>query len=165
MNILAVLVAAIVPMAIGMVWYNSKTFGNAWMKETGLTEEELRKANMVKVFGFSVLFSMMLSMVLQFNVIHQFGILSSFYDYREQIKDITTPEGALYKQVMDLVGTGHRTFGHGMLHGVTTALFFVLPVIGINSLFERKTFKFIFIHVGYWVITLGIMGGILSVWM
>ena len=57
MNILAVLVAAIVPMAIGMVWYNPKTLGNAWMKETGLNEEELRKANMVKIFGFSILFS------------------------------------------------------------------------------------------------------------
>lgn len=165
MNILAVLVAALVPMAIGMIWYNMKTFGKAWINETGLTEEELRKANMFKVFGFSVLFSFMLSLILQSNVIHQMGITSAFFDYKEQIKDITTPEGALYKQVMDLVGTGHRTFGHGMFHGVITALFFVLPIIGINSLFERKTFKYIFIHVGYWVITLGIMGGILSAWM
>lgn len=165
MNILAVLVAALVPMAIGMIWYNMKTFGKAWINETGLTEEELRKSNMFKVFGFSVLFSFMLSLILQSNVIHQMGITSAFFDYQEQIKDISTPEGALYKQVMDLVGTGHRTFGHGMFHGVITALFFVLPIIGINSLFERKTFKYIFIHVGYWVVTLGIMGGILSAWM
>lgn len=165
MNILAVLVAALVPMVIGMLWYNPKTLGNAWMKETGLTEEELRKANMVKVFGFSVLFSFMLSLILQSNVIHQMGIVSAFFDYEQQIKDPTTKEGAIYKSVMDLVGTGHRTFGHGMFHGIITALFFVLPVIGINSLFERKTFKYIFIHVGYWVITLGIMGGILSAWI
>ncbi len=165
MNILAVLVAAIVPMAIGMVWYNPKTLGNAWMKETGLTEEELRKTNMVKIFGFSILFSCMLSLILQSNVIHQMGIVSAFFDYSEQIKDATTKEGAIYKSVMDLVGTGHRTFGHGVFHGVITALFFVLPVIGINSLFERKTFKYIFIHVGYWVVTLGIMGGVLSAWM
>lgn len=165
MNILAVLVAALVPMAMGMIWYNMQTLGKYWIKETGLTEDQLRANNMAKVFGVSLLFSFMLALVLQSNVIHQMGISSAFFDYKEQIKDIATPEGALYKQVMDLVGTSHRTFGHGMFHGVIVALFLVLPVIGINALFETKSFKYIFIHAGFWAITLGIMGGILSVWM
>lgn len=165
MNILAVLIAALVPMAMGMVWYNMKVFGKIWLKETGLNEDQIKANNMAKVFGVSLLFSFMLALVLQSNVIHQMGISSAFFDYKEQIKDITTPEGALYKQVMDLVGNGHRTFGHGMFHGIIVALFLVLPVIGINSLFETKSFKYIFIHTGFWVVTLGIMGGILSAWM
>ena len=165
MNILAILVAALVPMAVGMVWYNMKVFGKAWMRETGLSEEKLKANNMVKVFSVSLLFSFMLAFALQSCVIHQLGITSSFFDYREQIKDATTAEGALYKSVMDLVGTGHRTFGHGMLHGVITALFLALPILGISALFEAKSFKYIFIHAGFWVITLGIMGGILSAWM
>jgi hypothetical protein len=37
----------------------------------------------------------------------------------------------------------------------------VLPLIGINSLFERKSFKYIFIHTGYWIISLALMGGVL----
>ncbi len=165
MNFIAVLVAAIVPMVIGMAWYNPKLFGNVWMRETGLTEEKLKSGKMAVIFSICVFLSFLLSMSLQFSVIHQLHITSAFFDFEKQIKDATTTEGAIYKSVMDLVGTGHRTFGHGMLHGCMTGLLFVMPVIGINSVFERKSFKYVAIHVGYWVITLGIMGGILSVWM
>lgn len=165
MNIIAVLVAAIIPVIMGMTWYNPKVFGSVWMREAGLTEEKMKSANMVVMVGVSVFLSFLLSMSLQFNVIHQLHITSAFFDFQEQIKDVATPEGAIYKSTMDLVGTGHRTFGHGMLHGCLTGLFFVMPIIGINSVFERKSFKYVAIHVGYWFITLGIMGGILSVWM
>jgi hypothetical protein len=50
------------------------------------------------------------------------------------------------------------------LHGAIGALFFVLPVLGINALFERKGWKYILINVGYWVLTLAIMGAILCGW-
>jgi hypothetical protein len=91
--------------------------------------------------------------------------MSSFYDYQEQIKDVATPEGAIYKQVMDLVGMGHRTFGHGMLHGVMSGIFVATPIIATNALFERKSFKLIAINCGYWIISMGIMGGIVCGWM
>ena len=34
-------------------------------------------------------------------------------------------------------------------------------VIGINALFERKGFKYIAINAGYWILCLGLMGGVL----
>jgi hypothetical protein len=58
----------------------------------------------------------------------------------------------------------HRSFGHGALHGAIGAIFFVLPVLGINALFERKGWKYILINVGYWVVTLTIMGAIICGW-
>jgi hypothetical protein len=54
-----------------------------------------------------------------------------------------------------------RTFKHGMLHGIITSIFLVLPIIGINALFERRGAKYIFIHVGFWAICFALMGGIL----
>jgi hypothetical protein len=42
------------------------------------------------------------------------------------------------------------------------AIFIVLPIIGINSIFERKSFKYVLIHVGYWALTLALMGGVIS---
>jgi len=39
-NFLAVLVTALVPMAIGFIWYNPKVLGTVWQKETGLTDEK-----------------------------------------------------------------------------------------------------------------------------
>ena len=165
MNIIAVLVSALVPMALGMVWYNNKTFGNAWMHASGMTPEKAKQGNMALIFGFSLLFSFMLALSLQFMVIHQLHITSAFFDYQNQIKDATTPEGSIYKQVMDLVGTGHRTFGHGALHGTISGLFVALPIVGINALFEQRSGKYILIHAGFWTVCMAIMGGILSVWM
>lgn len=165
MNIIAVLVSALVPMALGMVWYNNKTFGNAWMQASGMTPEKAKQGNMALIFGLSLLFSFMLALSLQFMVIHQLHITSAFFDYQNQIKDATTPEGSIYKQVMDLVGTGHRTFGHGALHGTISGLFVALPIVGINALFEQRSGKYILIHAGFWTVCMAIMGGILSVWM
>ena len=138
-NFLAVIVAALVPMLVGFIWYNSKVFGNAWMQACGLTEEKMKGANMAAVFGVSLILSFLLSFSLQFMVIHQYHITSAFFDYNEQIKDIATPEGSIYKSVMDLVGTSHRTFKHGLLHGVIGGLFVAMPIIGTSALFERKS--------------------------
>lgn len=164
-NFLAVLVAALVPMVMGFIWYNPKTLGGAWMKEAGVTEETMKGANMAVIFGVSFVLSFLLAFFIQPMVIHQFHVASVFYDYREQIKDVATPEGALFKQVMDLVGMGHRTFGHGVLHGVMGGLFVAMPIIATNAMFERKSFKYIAISAGFWIINMGIMGGIVSAWM
>jgi len=164
-NFLAVLVAALVPMIMGFIWYNPKVLGNAWMQAAGLNEEKLKGSNMAVIFGVSFVLSFLLAFFIQPMVIHQFHVASVFYDYQEQIKDVTSPEGSLYKQVLDLVGNGHRTFGHGMLHGVMGGLFVAMPIIATGSMFERKGFKYIAINAGYWIICMGIMGGIVSAWV
>jgi hypothetical protein len=61
-------------------------------------------------------------------------------------------------------GTAFRTFKHGALHGFMTGLFFAFPMLAINGLFERKSWKYIFVHAGYWILTLTIMGGIICAW-
>src|SRR3954469_5662846 len=54
----AIFVAAISSFAIGGVWYNPKVFGNAWMKDSNLSDEQIKKSNMGKTFGFAALFSL-----------------------------------------------------------------------------------------------------------
>ena len=51
MNIWAVLAAGVSCMILGAVWYSPMLFGTAWMRETGMTEEKARSANMPKVMG------------------------------------------------------------------------------------------------------------------
>lgn len=41
-NYVAVLVAALIFMAVGFVWYALPVFGKSWMKETGLKEADLK---------------------------------------------------------------------------------------------------------------------------
>lgn len=42
-NFVAVLVAALIFMAVGFVWYALPVFGKIWMKEVGLNESDLKK--------------------------------------------------------------------------------------------------------------------------
>ena len=150
-----ILPAALVPIVVGAVWYNPKVMGTAWMKAAGLTEEKLRSGSMLKIFGVSLILSLMLAFLMPTIVIHQFHISSIFADLGNDPDAIADRDAFL-----DKYGQLYRTFKHGVLHGVIAALFFVLPVLGINALFERKGFKYIAINVGYWIITLGVMGGI-----
>ena len=53
-NILAIVLAALIPMIMGFIYYHPKVFGRAWMQSLGLTEEDLKKGNMAVVFGLVV---------------------------------------------------------------------------------------------------------------
>lgn len=43
-NLLAVLAATVVSMAIGFLWYSPMLFGNVWMRLVGLKPDEMRTA-------------------------------------------------------------------------------------------------------------------------
>lgn len=50
-NVLAVLVAAVSSFVLGGAWYSPALCGSAWMRETGLSEDELAERNPAAVFG------------------------------------------------------------------------------------------------------------------
>ena len=63
-NLLAVLVAGIVPMIIGALWYGP-LFGKRWMALMETTEEELREGfNPLKTHGLGFLLSLVTAFVL-----------------------------------------------------------------------------------------------------
>ena len=59
-NWLAVIVAALSNFLLGGLWYSPSLFGKIWAHETGLKEQEL-KTGMARVFGFSLLWSFIMS--------------------------------------------------------------------------------------------------------
>lgn len=156
-NIVAILVASVVAWIIGAIWYNPKVFGTVWMKESGMTEEKLKGANMVKLYGLALLFAFLVAFTLRFLTIHQTGAFSMING---------DAEGALpsYAAFIADYGDAFRTFKHGAFHGVLTSITMALPIIGMNAIFERKSAKYIFINTGYWVVSMAIMGGIICVW-
>jgi len=160
MNFLVIGLSALVPLVTGFIWYNPKVFGTAWIKTTGLTEEQLKSANMPLILGLSLLFSLMLATMLNGIVIHQ-AALQSIVMGDPDLQDPNSALSILLKDFTSKYGNNFRTFKHGVFHGVISALFFALPVLGTNALFERKSFLYIAIHTGYWVVTLGLMGGII----
>lgn len=165
-NFIAVLVAAIVPMIMGFIWYNPKTLGTAWMKAAEVTEEKMKGANMAVIFSLAFVFSFMLALTMNFITIHQFGAQSAMMDMSQPdaLKDASQGIGLDFANFMAKYGNNFRTFKHGALHGFISSILMVLPIIGTNALFERKGFKYIAINVGFWMINFIIMGGIICAW-
>jgi hypothetical protein len=165
MNFIAIFVAALVPMILGFIYYNPKVLGGVWMAETGLTEEKMKGGNMALVFGVSLILSIMLSIGVNFNVIHQMGVDGALYYAQKDPARMAKAEEvkAMFFGNGEYANDG-RTLKHGITHGIVISLFFMLPILGTNALFERKSFKYILVNAGYWTICLAIMGGIISAW-
>jgi hypothetical protein len=158
-NLLIAALAALFPLVLGFIWYNPKVFGTAWMNASGMTPEKAKGANMPVIFGVTYLFCFFVAVFLETLTIHQMGFQSMLFGE----KDLLTPgseANTLFTTVMAKYGSAFHTFKHGALHGTLTGIFFALPVLGINALFERKGFKYIAINAGYWIVSLAIMGGI-----
>lgn len=156
-NFLALFVAALSTLIVGFVWYNPKVFGTIWMKESGMTEEKMKGGNMLLTFGLSLLYAFFISFIIQMLTIHQFGALGMVGGD----PSIAKPS---YEAFMADYGMAFRTFKHGALHGFMTGLFLVLPVIGTNALYERRSFKYTLVTGGFWIVCFMIMGGIICAW-
>lgn len=148
------------PMIIGFIWYNPKLLGEVWAREARVSEEMMKSSNIPMVYGISFLLSVMLAFSLAPVVIHQLGVMSMLEGAMRPTSPNHEEAKATFDQLMATYGTAHRHFGHGALHGAIAAIFLVFPILGTNALFERKSWKYIWLNVGYWTITLAIMGGI-----
>ncbi len=131
-NWLSLILATLVPMVMGFVYYHKALFGKAWMASIGMTEEKAKEANMAVVFGVSIVMSFLIAFFM-----------------------LNFCNGAGQEGEFD-------TFKHGAAHGVIISLFFVIPIFITNGLFEQKSWTNMLINAGYWLITLAIMGGILD---
>lgn len=147
------LISALIPLIIGFIWYNPKVFGNFWMRVSGVTEEKLKTGNMAVIFIVTYVLGFMISVLMMSMVIHQAHVYSIFAD---------SPDAEeMVKEFMSKYGSNFRTFKHGVFHGVLGAIFLATPIVAINAMFERRGFKYIAVHAGFWIVTLGLMGGVI----
>ncbi len=57
----AVVVAGLASLPVGAFWYARPVFGNAWMRESGVSEAEAEKSSKLRIFGFTILFALIMS--------------------------------------------------------------------------------------------------------
>lgn len=62
-NLLAVLSAALASFLLGGLWYSPLLFAKVWQREAGLSDEQLRNANMGMIFGLAFLLCLIASFV------------------------------------------------------------------------------------------------------
>lgn len=109
-------------------------FGKAWLSAVGMNEEEIQKGSMGKIFGLTFIFEFIMA----------FNLAMFFYGSPEAAETITAASGAFY--------------------GFLTGFGWVFFALAVNSLYEQKSWKYIFINGGYWTVTFTLMGLILGAW-
>lgn len=135
-NYLAVVVATLTSIVTGTLWYGP-IFGKAWMKMMGFSKEDIKNAkasDMAKSYSLMMVGSLVMSFVLAHTIIFASTYLQS--------------EGIIL----------------GMTVGFWNWLGFVAPVTMGTVLWEGKPWKLWMLNSGYYLVTLMIMGVILSVW-
>ncbi|EAQ98377.1 DUF1761 domain-containing protein [Congregibacter litoralis] len=128
-NWFAVLAAAFAGFVVGGLWYSPLLFGNLWMRVAGVSEEQVAQGNKARIFGFTLIFLLIMSVCLAMFL---------------ATPDITLQKGALY--------------------GFLTGFGWIFFAIGVVALFELRSWSYILINGGYWVVTMTLMGAILGAW-
>lgn len=83
-NILAIVLASIISMGLGFLWYSPMLFGNQWIKLMGYTKESMEKAKkeMGKAYAISFVGALVMAYVLSKFVtgsVLMDGILTGFW--------------------------------------------------------------------------------------
>jgi len=151
-------VAALIPLIVGWLYYSPMGAGNAWMKANKFTKESMEGANMALIMGLAYLFSCLIAFFMSGLVIHQGAVAAMMYP---EVFESGSEAQKQFNDLMATYGNHSRSFKHGVIHGIFTTVFFVLPILAINALFERRGWKYILIHAGYWAISLALVGGLI----
>lgn len=125
-SLVTILLAALAFFVVGALWYGV-IFGKAWQKASGLSDDQVQSGNMVKIFGLTLLFEVLIATVLA----HQFA----------------------------MTGASDRAI---MMISIGFALGVMVPAIGINYLYQRKTAALFFIDAGHFIIGMAAMGGVFA---
>ncbi len=126
-NWLGVVLAAASGFVVGGIWYGP-IMGKKWMGAVGLTEEQIKEANMGLIYGGAFAFSLLASWTLA----HTFASYS--------VNDV---ELSVLVKVVTALGV---------------AVGFIIPALGTNYLFSQKGKALFFIDAGYWLLFYTAMG-------
>lgn len=152
-NFTALLVSATIPTLLGIIFFHPLIFGQSSWGLHGLSPSTgFKKLIISYILGIFIAF------IIQVLVIHQFGALG-------MIGGNVSEASPSYFAFMKDYGGNFRTFKHGALHGSMTAIFLVFPLLFINSIWERKSFKTVLVQAVFWLLNFTIMGAIICGWI
>ena len=134
-NYFAVLVAAVVSIGIGFLWYAPAVLGKPWMKEKGYSSESLKKEQ--KEMGKFYAVSFGLAIIMAYALAHVMFLSQNFYDY-------------------PMLSTGVMS-GFFMWFG------FVMPVQLTNQIFGKKNWTLFGIDTWYQLVSLLVMGVVIDI--
>jgi hypothetical protein len=134
-NYLAILVSAFIMFGLGALWYSPLLFARPWLASLGKTEEQLREDAQKRSMPLTFGLSFFAYLVMAF-------VMSHVIDY-----------------------AAAKTISDGLRTGFWLWLGLVATTTLVLSLFESRSMRLYIIDMGYHLIGMLIMGGILAVWV
>ena len=135
-NYLAVLVAAVLGIIIGALWYGP-LFGKQWMAMMGFTKESMKAMALSPVLA--MVGGAIVSLLMAYVLSHVIQLSGNYFGSAD------------------------------LMRGVTTAFWlwlgFAVPITGGGYLWEGKPMRLWILNAGYYLVSLIIMGAVLSVWI
>lgn len=145
-NLFAVLIAGILNMVIGAVWY--RVWAQPWMRLINKTEAEItaNQAQMGPIYGAATIGSLIIAYVLAHFISYvRLGALSTMLDPNA---------GVNLSQSLIL----------GLQTGFWAFLGFVATTFLTNYLFADRPLKLYFIDACYYLVSFPLMGALLAIW-
>lgn len=122
----AILVAGVVNMVLGMVWYMPQLFGKSWMKEMGRKDDDM-KPSPGPMLGMFII-ALAIAWIMRHFVVY----------------------------------TGAMDFWAGVETGVWAAVGFRVLTSASGTVAARGSWTLWAINNAYWLVSLGLMGGIVA---
>ena len=158
-NFIIILASALIPFVVATIWFHKSLFGGEkWHAMADMSAE--KAASPVK--PIKLLLSIVLNIFLAFGMylfsIHETGVFGMVGGEEELMK--TGTAAAFLAEY----GGNFHTWTHGLAHGIGATLFFVLPVLGYVVIFEKKSAKYFWVYLSYWLVTLVLMSIVICLW-
>ncbi|MDF1696796.1 MAG: DUF1761 domain-containing protein [Saprospiraceae bacterium] len=157
-NLLIIVATGLIPMVLGMAWYHPSLFGTAWLKEAGMTQEDMKANQKPLKFLLGFICNVLLAFGLFTMVTHEFSILGLVGGDMEAINSGTAAA------FLAEYGGNYARFSHGVVHALFAAVIVAIPFIGHQCLWQGKSLKYFLIDFAFWAVCMILMGGIIAQW-
>jgi len=159
-NLLVIAASAFIPFFIAYAWFHPKVFGGTtWATVAGLTQAQTDTAIKPYQLGLSIVLNFLLAFGIYCLAVHESGVFGMVGG-----DEAALSAGTAAAFLAEYSGR-HLSIGHGIVHGgIQTVLCFVFPILGYAAIFERKSSKYLFINLGFWIISLALMGAVICKW-
>lgn len=139
---LAILLAAALDMGLGALWYSPLLFGKTWQKRMGKSPREpgAMKKSASRAYVISAVSALLLAFML------------AFFLGRISPQTAMGQPGAL------------QSATDGAIIGFLAWLGLVLPASATNAAFEGRSWAVFAIYMGYQLVAMALMGGLLGAW-
>ncbi len=133
-NLVPVIVAGVINMILGALWYSPLVIGKLWMRSMGKTEEQVKEGFSSASMGMTYVVNTIASLVFAYVLAHiiKFASLS--------------------------------TFAQGVNVGFWVWLGFVVTTVVPGYMYESRPKMLYFLFIIYQLISITIMGGVLAIW-